>query len=113
MAHITAEMAKPGMVLASEVKDRLGRLLLPAGIVLTEMHVSSLTRWDVEHIEIETSSSEVREGRQDDPEVVERVTRETALRFQRLDRSHPLVAALEVHAVRSGLEKLSGGMVRS
>ncbi|MBK1674185.1 hypothetical protein CKO35_12900 [Ectothiorhodospira shaposhnikovii] len=47
---IRADQARPGSVLANDVRDRSGRLLLSAGLPLREKHVRVLKTWGVTEI---------------------------------------------------------------
>ena len=47
MAIITIDNLEPGMQLKSNVSDRSGRLLLPAGNELTEKHLRIFRTWGV------------------------------------------------------------------
>ncbi len=45
MSMVSAENLVPGMVLAADVRDRNGRLLLKAGVELTDKHLHILRTW--------------------------------------------------------------------
>ncbi len=53
MSIITLENLVPGMVLASEVTDKSGRLLLGAGGVLEDKHLRIFRTWGVAEADID------------------------------------------------------------
>jgi hypothetical protein len=107
MAFVTAEQARAGMVLAAEVTDRRGRLLIPAGNELTDRHVQALHMWGVTHLEIEGDEPEDEAMAAISPEVIEMAEAQTAQRFAELDTDHPFVAALRHCVVRRRAETLA------
>lgn len=50
---IALDQATPGMILATEVRQKSGGVLLQSGITLTENHLASLLQRDVTEITIE------------------------------------------------------------
>ena len=82
------------MILADEVVDRRGRLLMPAGRELGERHLDAFRMWGVERIEIEG------EGPAEEPEVPfdESVLAEADEKVERLFANagpdHPFLDAL-------------------
>jgi hypothetical protein len=52
MAHVTIDQARSGMILAAEVTDRRGRLLMPAGRELTDKHLAAFRMWGVAGMEV-------------------------------------------------------------
>lgn len=52
MPRVNIDQARSGMVLAAEVRDRRGRLLMPDGKTLTERHLEAFRMWGVSFIEI-------------------------------------------------------------
>ncbi len=63
MASLTLDQVRPGMVLAADVFDRRGRLLMRPGNELTERHIDALRMWGVMFLEVSLND--------DEPEVVE------------------------------------------
>lgn len=110
MAHVTADSARPGMVLAAPVLDRRGRLLIPEGCELTERHVQALKTWGVTSLQVEGDELEP-EPLDLDPSVLAGLRDEMRRRMGENDPEHPLIHALFEHTVRRQAERLavSGG----
>lgn len=52
MGKLNLDQIQPGMALASDVFDRNGRILLKAGMVLSEKHLTILKQWGVTDADI-------------------------------------------------------------
>ncbi|EHQ51662.1 hypothetical protein ECTPHS_03157 [Ectothiorhodospira sp. PHS-1] len=52
--NIPADRATPGAVLAEDVRDRSGRLLLSAGLPLRDKHIRVLKTWGVNEVAVWT-----------------------------------------------------------
>lgn len=52
MPRVNLDQVRSGMVLASEVTDRRGRLLMPGGRTLTDRHLAAFRMWGVATIDI-------------------------------------------------------------
>lgn len=100
MPVIPIDRAEVGMVLAEPVKDRRGRLLLPAGRVLEERYLEALPMWGVSHVAVEgeggggeaSAPPVFRETLQ--PWALAQATHELEELFAHANRSHPLLAFL-------------------
>lgn len=44
------------MVLADDVEDRRGRLLLPSGVTLQDKHVRSFRMWGITHVSVDVDA---------------------------------------------------------
>lgn len=88
----------PGMILSSDVCDRSGRLLLPAGAELTEKHFSIFRMWGVLEAEVvgdDPCEDETDVPREElDPALVAAVRKEVEGLFVHNDRSHPAIKEL-------------------
>lgn len=93
MAWVLVDQAKPGMALAEPVKDRMGRLLIPAGAELSERHVNALSAWGVEGIEIESDEAPEPEV-EISPEIEAAARAELRGVFAHAGVDHPFVEAL-------------------
>lgn len=80
------------MVLAADVLDQRGRLLVPSGKELSEKHVRALPAWGVTRLEIE--GDEVASVAEAEPWARDEASAEMDKLFARTNREHPLVAAL-------------------
>ncbi len=96
MAVLPVEKAEAGMVLAGEVRDRRGRLLVPAGQVLEEKHIHALELWGVTHVEVEGEPGEELEEAEEEvePWAVDAARADLEPLFAHADRSHPAVEEL-------------------
>jgi hypothetical protein len=81
------------MALAAPVKDRMGRLLIPAGAELSERHVGALSAWGIEGIEIEADEAPEPEV-EISPEIEAAARAELQFRFQHAGSDHAFVTAL-------------------
>lgn len=87
MAIVTIDNLAPGMTLRSNVCDRSGRLLLPAGNELTEKHLKIFRTWGV--IEADIAG--------DDPGVADQPFSGDDIDPERLAEAESAIAALFVH----------------
>ena len=107
MALVIADQVRPGMVVATEVVDRRGRLLIPAGSELSEQHVQALRMWGVTHLEVEGDGFEDDPPVDEDPEVVAAAEAAVDSILQLNAPAHPFIAVLRKIAVKRQAEALS------
>lgn len=107
MALLTADQVRPGMVVATEVLDRRGRLLIPTGSELSERHVQALRMWGVTHLEVEGDGPEDDSPIDDDPEVVAAAGEAVDSILKHNDPTHPFIVVLRKIAVKRHAEALS------
>ncbi|HIJ80873.1 MAG TPA: hypothetical protein HPP76_04105 [Desulfuromonadales bacterium] len=88
MAIIATDLLESGMVLKSEVTDRSGRLLLPAGAELTDKHLNIFRTWGISGADVE------REGEE---EVVAPVATSDDVDPERLAEAQRVVASFFIH----------------
>lgn len=106
MAHITAELARPGMIVSAPVMDRKGRLLIPEGCELTERHVQALRTWGIPNLQIEGDAISDPPHMGIDPILLTKADGEVRRRIGNNDADHPLMKVLRDHAVRRHAEYL-------
>ncbi|THB62846.1 MAG: HDOD domain-containing protein [Desulfovibrio sp.] len=97
MSALNIADLKPGMCLARDVKDRNGRLLLNAGLELTDKHLRVLRIWGVTeaHIQGESRESVAEQAAADvDPQVLARAEEAVAWRFLHCNPDQDVVAEL-------------------
>ena len=58
MGKVNLENLKPGMILAAKVTERGGRVLLGAGMELTEKHISIFRKWGITEADVQNISQE-------------------------------------------------------
>jgi hypothetical protein len=88
------------MVIARDVVDRAGRLLVPAGTSLAEKHLRLLKTWGIDAVWVEGSAPAPRPAPELPPEEQERLR----ARFRHADLSHPLVSELLAQAQLRALQ---------
>lgn len=96
MAKLTIGDIEAGMILASDVKDRAGRVLLKSGIELVEKHLKILKSWGVVQVEIAggervTAYQMVIEHHPELQQEAEGIVKEL---FRHVDSEHPLFLEL-------------------
>lgn len=114
MATIDVSQAEAGMVLAADVLDQRGRLLVPAGKELSVKHVRALPAWGVTRLEIE--GDDVAGVVEAEPWARDEATAEIDRIFSRVNREHPLMAALGPVCVERramALQEAKGGVPES
>lgn len=107
MSLVLLEQAQPGMVLAADVRDRQGRLLLPAGRELTPRVIESLRYWGLGSVEVLGEAPPPEAPEQHSPELLERARRETDERFRNAGWPHPFLEVLHGLAVTRRARELA------
>lgn len=101
MVAVQTDKLKPGKILAAEVRDINGRLLLAKGSEIGQNHIRIFKIWGVSEVTIEGPA---RSGDKLDPElnpeVFEQVTQTAKNTFRHTDLEHPLVKKIFDLAVR-------------
>ncbi len=82
------------MVLSGEVRDRRGRLLIPAGAEIQEKHLKALRLWGVLSVDVEGGPSSDAELQALEPWALESAEKQLARLFSVSGRDHPLLEAL-------------------
>lgn len=94
---VKSEQLQPGMVIAREVKNLDGMLLLPTGCELSERHIDILQTWGVAEVEIEASEEMVQSHdplAQMPPEMLAQMTSGLRARFWKPDEFGPVPAEI-------------------
>ena len=97
MGKIHVVDLKPGMVLASDLKTRQGRLLLPKGRVLAEQHIKTCKTWGVTEVDVVGITQDVAAVEslaRIDPSLVEACKRRIKQRFRDNALTHPAMREL-------------------
>lgn len=108
MGVLSFDAIKPGMVLANDVKDRNGRILLSAGAVITEKHLRIFKMWGVLTVSVQGEGEEdplSRTPQNVDPEILRKTESRIAELFCHNDLGHPFIRELFRLVI---LEHLSG-----
>jgi hypothetical protein len=97
MSKVPAENLIPGMVLAADVRDRNGRLLLKAGTELTDKHLYILRTWGTVEADI-LDSDDYQENtgcaNAIDSELWAAIEGEITPLFRHTDLTHPAIKEL-------------------
>lgn len=90
------EDLEPGMILSKDIKDRTGRTLLKADMVLQEKHLKILKTWGISTIEIqgEETQADLAEIIAQHPELQTQVDQLSTDLFHHVDKTHPFFSAL-------------------
>ena len=102
MPTLLTDDLTPGMVLEQDVKDRSGRLLVRAGVELTERSLKVLRTWGIAEAAVrEDEQTRERQAVETphplaaaDPALVTRGMEHAERIFRHVDASHPAAAAL-------------------
>jgi hypothetical protein len=100
----TLDNLRADMVLATDINDANGRLLLPNGTTLTEKHIRYFRMWGITEVEIVGDQPETEAEATIDPTTLAEIERALAPRFSHVDRGHPAMAALFRHCVLSAIK---------
>lgn len=91
MGLIRINQINPGMILAADVLDRTGRVILRAGLHLTALHLKTLKSWGVSEADIQGAENEKLEVK---PEVSAPVDARLKEAFRHTDQAHPAMKEL-------------------
>jgi HD-like signal output (HDOD) protein len=92
MAMIHINKLEPGMVLADEVRDLSGRLLLGKGNTVQPDHFRVFKIWGVTEINIRGNNGDKKEAKPNlDPEQLEKIKESTMQVFSHNDLNHPAI----------------------
>lgn len=96
MGKVALDCLEVGMVIAADVRDRAGRLLLGAGAELTPKHLIVLRTWGVAHVEVVGADDEACVQLQDEVtrELLEDAEELLAPLFQHANVDHPAMREL-------------------
>jgi hypothetical protein len=101
---VPTENLIPGMLLAADVRDRNGRLLLKAGTELTDKHLYILRTWGT--VEADIAGADVSQECTSgicaiDPEILAGIEAELTPLFRHTDLTHPAIRELlQIRIVR-------------
>ncbi|MEW5976633.1 MAG: hypothetical protein AB1898_12595 [Acidobacteriota bacterium] len=98
------------MILASDVRERGGRVLLTAGTEVIERHLEIFKKWGVVEADIEGADQEEQPAEALEtwpPDLVLAVEQEVRTQFQHNDSSHPAIKELLKLSVRQRLRNAS------
>ena len=88
MEAIQTEVAQIGMILAKDISDKNGRVLVPKGTKLGEKHLKAFKVWRILKIFVEQSGSILDDI---DPQEVEKAKAKFEPLFKHTNLDHPLM----------------------
>ncbi len=97
MGALNLEEIKPGMILAGDVRDRNGLILLTSGCEINEKHLRILKMWGVVEVDIQGVSRDdlMRQATAEiDPMLLREAENESRHWFRLTDLEHPFVSEL-------------------
>jgi hypothetical protein len=97
MGTINIGDVRVDMVLAKDVKNINGQLLIPKGLKMMDKHLTLLQAWGITEVEIEGVSREdiaSQTAAQIDPKILAEAEAEMTDIFQHANRDHPAVKEL-------------------
>jgi hypothetical protein len=107
MSIVSTENLIPGMLLAADVRDRNGRLLLKAGAELTDKHLYILRTWGIVEAEVVNADENQQASAGAvamDPELWAGILAEITPLFRHTDLSHPAIKELmRIRVIREAL----------
>lgn len=111
MAMMPVDSLEEGMVLAADVLDRNGRMLLGAGAELTRKHLMTFKTWGVDRVVVVGGEETVEQGAalpaDIDPEALEAAREKLLPLFVVAGTDHPVMQELlQLAAVRKVLHGL-------
>ncbi len=96
---------RPDMVLAAAIHDSGGRLLVPAGIALTDKHLRLFQMWGIADAEVEGEGAGAPEEEPLDAASLSAAEAELRPHFRHADLSHPVVAAVFRYCVTAAARR--------
>jgi len=94
MAKVLLDNIETGMELNSDVIDRQGRVLLKAGVILTEKHLRIFNTWGILEVDIKGDISQEDAKKEYPPELIEEANQIAQIHFQHTDLNHPVIKSL-------------------
>ncbi len=95
MKSLKIKSIQEGMVTATDIKDRMGRILITSGKVITAQNLKTLKAWGVTDVHIEDSAMpEDSLQKTNEIKASPHIIKEQEALFKFSDRRHPAVAEL-------------------
>lgn len=97
MGVVSLEALKPGMILAGDIRDRNGRVLLSAGAEITEKHLRIFKMWGIHAASVQGEEKEdsfSKSASEINQDLLHEAERRTAELFCHNDLAHPFIREL-------------------
>ena len=93
MNSVKIKLIREGMVTATEVKDRMGRILLTSGKTITSKHLKVFKTWGITEINIVSAQGSTFDAEKKEQKILVKpsIIKELDNLFQFADRRHPMV----------------------
>ncbi|MBW2657514.1 MAG: hypothetical protein JRC59_07415, partial [Deltaproteobacteria bacterium] len=92
MFAVLTDKLKPGKILAQEVRDISGRLLLARGNEIGVNHIRIFKTWGVSEVTVEgPARGNEKPDPESNPEILEQVIETAKTLFQHADLDHPVI----------------------
>lgn len=106
--NVDLDALNPGDVLAADVADRSGRLILGRGRTLSERHIEIFRTWGVAQVSLMADGEDA--AAEPSSEALDAARAAVLSRFEGLPQEHPFVSALiDACAAQQLSEKRAGG----
>ena len=92
--RVSRSKLEVGMKLGADVVDSGGRLLAPAGIVLTRRHIAAFESWDIPSVQITYDDGGPGATLAELPELDKKQEVQIRRRFEHTDLDHPFMMSL-------------------
>lgn len=108
MAIVKLEHVNSGMVVANNVKDRSGRILISINTELTDKHIRILKTWGIRSVEIVTADQKIEEELTINisAEQLTEAKNTVDMLFKNANRDHPVIKELIAFATQRLARKL-------
>ncbi len=113
MGKLNLDQLRPGMVLAADILDRNRRVLLKAGLELTERHLTVLRQWGVPEADVQGVDREeinAQECMELDQELLAHAEASYRSLFRHCDLQHPFSQELLRLCVVRAVQQTMKGM---
>ena len=111
MITVPVQSLKPGRVLAADVKNAHGQLLIKKAMEVTEKHLRVLKSWGVVEVQVEGDPSDTTDElvvEQFSPEILEQARTEVLARMRHNSIEHPAIDELVRLGVQRRARQLTG-----
>lgn len=105
---IDVDALEAGMILAEDVHDQQGRLLLPSGSALTDRHLRAFQMWGIPTVKVRGTGVEPPEPVVS-PEILAEAGRRVRERLRLNDLEQPVIAEILRFAVEREARRIAAG----
>lgn len=113
MITVPVQSLKPGRILAADIKNAHGQLLIKKAMEVTDKHLRVLKSWGVVEVQVEGDPSDTTDEmvvEQFNPEILDKARTEVLARMSHNSMEHPAIDELVRLAVQRRARQLSGAL---